>query len=89
MAGTGKAHLRDAGDVLLRVEDLVVEFPVGRTGLKVNAVSRHQPRRAARRDARPRRRVRLRQEHHRPGDHAAAPPDQRLGAVRGPASSPS
>jgi peptide/nickel transport system ATP-binding protein len=38
MAGTGKAHLRQ-GDVLLRVEDLVVEFPVGRTGLKVNAVS--------------------------------------------------
>jgi peptide/nickel transport system ATP-binding protein len=39
MAGTGKAHLRDDADVLLRVEDLVVEFPVGRTGLKVNAVS--------------------------------------------------
>ena len=39
MAGTGKAHLRDGDDVLLRVEDLVVEFPVGRTGLKVNAVS--------------------------------------------------
>jgi peptide/nickel transport system ATP-binding protein len=39
MAGTGKAHLRDTPDVLLRVEDLVVEFPVGRTGLKVNAVS--------------------------------------------------
>ena len=39
MAGTGKAHLRSVGDVLLRVEDLVVEFPVGRTGLKVNAVS--------------------------------------------------
>ena len=39
MAGTGKAHLRDADDVLLRVEDLVVEFPVGRTGLVVNAVS--------------------------------------------------
>ncbi|HEX3088695.1 MAG TPA: ATP-binding cassette domain-containing protein, partial [Ilumatobacteraceae bacterium] len=39
MAGTGKAHLRDEGDILLRVEDLVVEFPVGRTGLKVNAVS--------------------------------------------------
>ena len=40
MAGTGKAHLRDpSDDVLLRVEDLVVEFPVGRTGLKVNAVS--------------------------------------------------
>ena len=40
MAGSGKAHLRDAaGDIVLRVEDLVVEFPVGRTGLKVNAVS--------------------------------------------------
>jgi peptide/nickel transport system ATP-binding protein len=38
MAGTGKAHLRD-GDLVLRVEDLVMEFPVGRTGLKVNAVS--------------------------------------------------
>jgi peptide/nickel transport system ATP-binding protein len=39
MAGTGKAHLRNSDEVLLRVEDLVVEFPVGRTGLKVNAVS--------------------------------------------------
>ena len=39
MAGTGKAHLHDGGASLLRVEDLVVEFPVGRTGLKVNAVS--------------------------------------------------
>ena len=39
MAGTGKAHLRDSADVLLRIDDLVVEFPVGRTGLKVNAVS--------------------------------------------------
>lgn len=39
MAGTGKAHLRNSDDVLLRVEDLVVEFPIGRTGLKVNAVS--------------------------------------------------
>jgi peptide/nickel transport system ATP-binding protein len=39
MAGTGTAHLRDSDDVLLRVENLVVEFPVGRTGLKVNAVS--------------------------------------------------
>src|SRR3954453_17198426 len=38
MAGTGTAHLRD-GDALLRVENLVVQFPVGRTGLKVNAVS--------------------------------------------------
>jgi peptide/nickel transport system ATP-binding protein len=39
MAGTGKAHMRDTPDVLLRVDDLVVEFPVGRTGLKVNAVT--------------------------------------------------
>lgn len=37
MAGTGTAHLRD-GDVLLRVEDLVVEFPIGR-GLTVSAVA--------------------------------------------------
>jgi peptide/nickel transport system ATP-binding protein len=39
MAGIGKAHLRSEGDVVLRVEDLVMEFPVGRTGLKVHAVS--------------------------------------------------
>ena len=39
MAGTGKAHLRPEGTALLRIDDLVVEFPVGRTGLKVNAVT--------------------------------------------------
>jgi peptide/nickel transport system ATP-binding protein len=39
MAGRGTAHLRPNGDALLRVEHLVVEFPVGRSGLKVNAVS--------------------------------------------------
>ena len=39
MAGTGTAHLNPAGDALLRVENLNVEFPVGRTGLKVYAVS--------------------------------------------------
>ena len=39
MAGSGKAHLRPAGTAMLRVEHLVVEYPVGRTGLKVNAVS--------------------------------------------------
>ncbi len=38
MAGSGKAHLRDPNDVLLRVENLVVEFPAGRKG-KVHAVS--------------------------------------------------
>lgn len=37
MAGTGKAHLRDK-DVLLRVEDLVVEYPTSR-GRTVHAVS--------------------------------------------------
>jgi peptide/nickel transport system ATP-binding protein len=39
MAGSGTAHLRPADEVLLRVEELVVEFPVGRSGLKVHAVS--------------------------------------------------
>lgn len=39
MAGSGTAHLRSPEEALLRVEDLVVEFPVGRTGLKVHAVS--------------------------------------------------
>src|SRR5262245_1349080 len=39
MAGTGTAHLREPDETLLRVEHLVVEFPVGRTGLRVHAVS--------------------------------------------------
>ena len=39
MAGHGTAHLRPEGESLLRVEHLVVEFPVGRTGMKVNAVT--------------------------------------------------
>ena len=39
MAGSGTAHLRPAGESVLRIENLVVEFPVGRSGLKVNAVS--------------------------------------------------
>jgi peptide/nickel transport system ATP-binding protein len=38
MAGTGKAHLRDGEDILLKIEDLVVEFPAGRNR-KVHAVS--------------------------------------------------
>ncbi|MEV0390587.1 oligopeptide/dipeptide ABC transporter ATP-binding protein [Nonomuraea sp. NPDC050643] len=38
MAGSGSAHLRDRDEVLLRVEDLVVEFPAGR-GRTVRAVS--------------------------------------------------
>jgi peptide/nickel transport system ATP-binding protein len=39
MAGTGTAHLRAPEEALLRVEDLVVEFKAGRSGLKVHAVS--------------------------------------------------
>jgi peptide/nickel transport system ATP-binding protein len=39
LAGSGTAHLRPADEALLRIEDLVVEFPVGRSGLKVHAVS--------------------------------------------------
>ena len=39
MAGSGTAHLREPGSTILSVEDLVVEFPVGNTGLKVHAVS--------------------------------------------------
>jgi peptide/nickel transport system ATP-binding protein len=37
MAGTGIAHLRDADDVLVRVENMVVEFSI--TGGTVHAVS--------------------------------------------------
>ncbi len=40
MAGSGTAHLRPPDATLLRVEYLVVEFPLGHTGLKVNAVSK-------------------------------------------------
>ena len=39
MAGIGDAHLRPADDALLRVENLVVEFPAGRRGQKVHAVT--------------------------------------------------
>lgn len=38
MAGSGTAHLRDPGEAMLRVEDLVMEFPLGR-GRTVHAVS--------------------------------------------------
>ena len=38
MAGSGKAHLREPDETIMRVEDLVVEFPAGR-GRKVHAVS--------------------------------------------------
>jgi peptide/nickel transport system ATP-binding protein len=39
MAGSGTAHLRPAETTLVRVEDLVVEFPIGNTGERVHAVS--------------------------------------------------
>lgn len=38
MAGTGKAHLRPGADIILNVEDLVVEFKMGRNKI-VKAVS--------------------------------------------------
>jgi peptide/nickel transport system ATP-binding protein len=38
MAGSGTAHLRDRDDIVLRVENLVVEFPI-KGDLKVHAVS--------------------------------------------------
>jgi peptide/nickel transport system ATP-binding protein len=38
VAGSGTAHLRDEAEVVLRVQDLFVEFPAGR-GRKVHAVS--------------------------------------------------
>ena len=82
MAGTGKAHLRDADDVLLRVEDLVVEFPVGRTGLVVNAVSgiSFDVRRGETLGFG--RRVGLRQEHDGPSDHATSGRDARRRSSR-------
>ena len=75
MAGSGTAHLATRSEALLRVEDLVVEFPVGRTGLQGARGLERQPRRDAGRDARSRRRVGLRQVDDRQGDHAAAAPD--------------
>ena len=35
MAGSGKAHLHDGGDTILRVEDLLVEFKTEEHGKKV------------------------------------------------------
>ena len=40
MAGSGTAHLRPSDETMLRVEDVVVDFPIGKSGLKVNAVSK-------------------------------------------------
>jgi peptide/nickel transport system ATP-binding protein len=39
VAGTGTAHLRPADKSVLRAEELVQEFRIGRKGLKVHAVS--------------------------------------------------
>ena len=39
MAGSGNESLRSADETLVRVENLYVEFPIGRTGAKVHAVS--------------------------------------------------
>ena len=90
MAGTGKAHLRDADDVAAARRGPRRRVPVGRTGLKVNAVSRASASTCCAGETLGLvGESRLRQDHHRAGDHAAAPADVRLGAVRGPASSPS
>jgi peptide/nickel transport system ATP-binding protein len=39
MAGSGKAHLHNGGDTILRVEDLLVEFKTEEHGQKVHAVT--------------------------------------------------
>ncbi len=39
MAGSGFAHLRPPDETLVRVENMVVEFPLGNSGLRVHAVS--------------------------------------------------
>lgn len=39
MAGSGTAHLRAREETLLRVENMVMEFPIGQTGQVVHAVS--------------------------------------------------
>jgi peptide/nickel transport system ATP-binding protein len=39
MAGSGTAHMREPDATLLRADNLVVEFPVGSTGLVVHAVT--------------------------------------------------
>ncbi len=80
MAGTGTAHLRPESDVLLRVEDLVVEFRA--EGGKVKAVSGISLDLVAGRDARPRRRVGVRQVDDRPRGHAAPPPHVGHGPLR-------
>ena len=66
MAGTGHAPpARPPDEVLLQAENLIVEFPVGRKGRGPRR-QRHQLRRDRGRDARPGRRVGLRQVDHRP-----------------------
>ena len=87
MAGSGTAHLRPHDEVLLRVENLVVEFPVGRPA-RSSAVTNISFDVAGGRDARPGRRVGLRQVHHRPGRHAAAAAHARLGACSTAPTSP-
>ncbi|MDZ7676510.1 MAG: ABC transporter ATP-binding protein [Acidimicrobiales bacterium] len=67
MAGTGTAHLRDRDDVVLRVEDLVVEFPVGRGRDRACRVAASASTSSRGRDARARGRVGLRQVDDRQG----------------------
>ena len=71
-----------SGDPLLRVENLVVEYPVGQQDGPCGV--RRQPRDRARRDARPGRRIRLRKIDARPRGDAVAQAGVGQGAVRRP-----
>ena len=84
MAGTGTAHLRPVEDVLLRVEDLVVDFPTS-GGRRVRRGGR-QLRHRRGRDARHRGRERLRQVDRGAGHPAAPGAHRRHHPVRGPRS---
>ena len=82
MAGTGKAHLHPPGRLAAAGRGPRRRVPGRAHRAEGQRRLGHQPRRAAGRDARPRRRVGLRQVDDRAGHHAAAPPDERLDQLR-------
>ena len=85
MAGTWPGP-RDAtgADTVLRAEDVVVEFPLGRSGLVVSAVAGISLDVLRGETLGPRRRVGLRQDESRPRRDAAAAADGRCDLVRRP-----